>query len=101
MLKNKFQLTEKEISVYVEKHLQDFSIQQNNANTVKPYNFFVFYLGLLEDCGHCITLKVTDAPSHLETGGSKMFVADILVSRGGPVLPSHVPQPLLQPDSVL
>lgn len=30
-----------------------------------------------------------------------MFVADVLVSRRGPVLPPHVPEPPLQPDRVL
>lgn len=62
---------------------------------------FLFYLGLLEDCGHGITLKVPDPPAHLEARRCKMFVANILVSRGSPVLASHVPQPLLKPDRVL
>lgn len=53
-------------------------------------SFFVLYLHLLEDCGHSIALKVSDAPSHLEAGGIKVFMANILVSRGSPVLTSHV-----------
>lgn len=61
----------------------------------------MYYLGLLEDCGHGIALQVTDAPSHLKARGCKVFVADVLVSRGSPVLTTHVPQPLLQPGRVL
>ncbi len=63
--------------------------------------FSLSHLCLLEDCGHGITLKVTDAPSHFEARGRKMLVADVLVSGGVPVLTPHVPQPLLQSDRVL
>lgn len=63
--------------------------------------FISIYLVFLKDCWNSVVFKVTNAPSHFETLWSKMFVANIMVSRWCPVFPTHVPQPLLQPVCVL